>query len=136
MNLQINEVINFSSICKQNNLQFSSERFSDLINYLNTQDFEKDSDELQIMYHLLPTNKIEKDKLKDLITQYFGHVIKQESHEFINLDEYNEKNYFDKNAEDVNTKFQKISKDIFWKKRHKTATVTSSKCSRGRFETL
>ena len=39
MNLQTYEVINFSTICKQNNLQFPSERFSDLINYLNIHDF-------------------------------------------------------------------------------------------------
>ena len=112
MNLQTDEVINFSSICKQNNLQFPSERFSDLINYLNMQDFKEISDELQIMYHLLPTNKIEKDKLKDLIFQYFGHVVKQEDREFITLDEYNDKNYFNKNADDLKTRFQDISKDI------------------------
>ena len=112
MNLQTDEVINFSSICKQNNLQFPSERFSDLINYLNMQDFKEVSDELQIMYHLLPTNKIEKDKLKDLIFQYFGHVVKQEDREFITLDEYNDKNYFNKNADDLKTRFQDISKDI------------------------
>ena len=112
MNLQTDEVINFSTICKQNNLQFPPERFSDLINYLNIQDFEKESDELEMMYHLLPTNKIEKDKLKDLISKYFGHVISNENHEFINLDEYNDKNYFDKNIDDVNTSFQNISRDI------------------------
>ncbi len=112
MNLQTDEVINFSSICKQNNLQFPSERFTDLINYLNVKDFEKVSDELQIMYHLLPTNKIEKDKLKDLISEYFGHVVKQESRDFITLDKYNEKNYFEKNVDDLNTRFQNISKDI------------------------
>ena len=112
MNLKTDEVINFSSICKQNNLQFPSERFTDLINYLNVKDFEKVSDELQIMYHLLPTNKIEKDKLKDLISEYFGHVVKQESRDFITLDKYNEKNYFEKNTDDLNTRFQNISKDI------------------------
>ena len=111
-NLKTDEVINFSSVCKQNNLQFPSERFTDLINYLNVKDFEKVSDELQIMYHLLPTNKIEKDKLKDLISEYFGHVVKQESRDFITLDKYNEKNYFEKNADDLNTRFQNISKDI------------------------
>ena len=51
MNLQTDDVINFSSICKQNNLQFPSERFSDVINYLNIQDLETVNDELLIMYH-------------------------------------------------------------------------------------
>ena len=112
MNLKTDDVINFSSICKKNNLQFPSERFSDLINYLNIQDLETVNDELQIMYHLLPTNKNEKEKLKDLISQYFGYVIKQERPEFINLDQYKEKNYFDNFTDDVNSRFQNISKDI------------------------
>ena len=112
MNLKTDDVINFSSICKKNNLQFPSERFSDLINYLNIQDLETVNDELQIMYHLLPTNKNEKEKLKDLISQYFGYVIKQERPEFINLDQYKEKNYFDNFTDDVNTRFHNISKDI------------------------
>ena len=112
MNLKTDDVINFSSICKKNNLQFPSERFSDLINYLNIQDLETVNDELQIMYHLLPTNKNEKEKLKDLISQYFGYVIKQERPEFIDLDQYKEKNYFDNFTDDVNSRFQNISKDI------------------------
>ena len=112
MNLKTDDVINFSSICKKNNLQFPSERFSDLINYLNVQDLETVNDELQIMYHLLPTNKNEKEKLKDLISQYFGYVIKQERPEFIDLDQYKEKNYFDNFTDDVDTKFHNISKDI------------------------
>ena len=112
MNLKTDDVINFSSICKKNNLQFPSERFSDLINYLNIQNLETVSDELQIMYHLLPTNKNEKEKLKDLISQYFGYVIKQERPEFIDLDQYKEKNYFDNFTDDVNTRFHNISKDI------------------------
>ena len=112
MNLKTDDVINFSSICKKNNLQFPSERFSDLINYLNIQDLETVNDELQIMYHLLPTNKNEKEKLKDLISQYFGYVIKQERPEFIDLDQYKEKNYFDNFTDDVNTRFHNISKDI------------------------
>ena len=112
MNLKTDDVINFSSICKKNNLQFPSERFSDLINYLNIQDLETVNDELQIMYHLLPTNKNEKEKLKDLISQYFGYVIKQERPELIDLDQYKEKNYFDNFTDDVNTKFHNISKDI------------------------
>ena len=112
MNLKTDDVINFSSICKKNNLQFPSERFSDLINYLEIQDLETVNDELQIMYHLLPTNKNEKEKLKDLISQYFGYVIKQERPEFINLDQYKEKNYFDNFTDDVNTRFHNISKDI------------------------
>ena len=112
MNLKTDDVINFSSICKKNNLQFPSERFSDLINYLNIQDLETVNDELQIMYHLLPTNKNEKEKLKDLISQYFGYVIKQERPEFINLDQYKEKNYFDNFTDDVNSRFHNISKDI------------------------
>ncbi len=112
MNLQTDDVINFSTICKQNNLQFPSERFSDLINYLNIQDLESVNDELQIMYHLLPSNKNEKDKLKDLISQYFGYVIKHERPEFIDLDEYKDKNYFDNFTDGVNTRFHNISKDI------------------------
>ena len=112
MNLQTDDVINFSAICKQNNLQFPSERFSDLINYLNIQDLETVNDELQIMYHLLPTNKNEKEKLKDLISQYFGYVIKQERPEFIDLDQYKEKNYFGNFTDDVNSRFHNISKDI------------------------
>ena len=112
MNLQTDDVINFSTICKQNNLQFPSERFSDLINYLNIQDLESVNDELQIMYHLLPSNKSEKDKLKDLISQYFGYVIKQERPEFIDLDEYRDNNYFDNFIDDVNPRFHNIPKDI------------------------
>ena len=112
MNLKTDDVINFSSICKKNNLQFPSERFSDLINYLNIQDLETVNDELQIMYHLLPTNRNEKEKLKDLISQYFGYVIKQERPELIDLDQYKEKNYFDNFTDDVNTRFHNISKDI------------------------
>lgn len=112
MNLKTDDVINFSSICKKNNLQFPSERFSDLINYLNIQDLETVNDELQIMYHLLPTNKNEKEKLKDLISQYFGYIIKQERPELIDLDQYKEKNYFDNFTDDVNTRFHNISKDI------------------------
>ena len=112
MNLQTDDVINFSAICKQNNLQFPSERFSDLINYLNIQGLKSVNDELQIMYHLLPSNKNEKDKLKDLISQYFGYVIKQDRPEFIDLDEYKDKNYFDNFTDDVNTRFHNIPKDI------------------------
>ena len=112
MNLQTDDVINFSAICKQNNLQFPSERFSDLINYLNIQGLKSVNDELQIMYHLLPSNKNEKDKLKDLISQYFGYVIKQERPEFIDLDQYKEKNYFGNFTDDVNSRFHNISKDI------------------------
>ena len=112
MNLQTDDVINFSAICKQNNLQFPSERFSDLINYLNIQGLKSVNDELQIMYHLLPSNKNEKDKLKDLISQYFGYVIKQERPEFIDLDEYKDKNYFDNFTDHVNTRFHNIPKDI------------------------
>ena len=112
MILQTDDVINFSSICKQNNLQFPSERFSDLINYLNTQNLKSISDELQTMYHLLPTNKNEKDKLKDLISQYFGYIIKNETQEFIDLAEYKDNSSLDNITENVDTTFQNIIKDI------------------------
>ena len=70
MNLQVDEIIEFSQYCKTKNFNLIPTRISSVIS-LNSSKKSTVQKDLQMMYLLLPTSKEEKEKLKVLIESYF-----------------------------------------------------------------
>ena len=61
MILKTDQLIKFSQFCKENELFFSSDRLSDLIIFLKKNELDNQDTEINFLYHLLPTNKLEKE---------------------------------------------------------------------------
>ena len=72
MILKTDQLLRFSQFCKENELFFSSDRLSDLIIFLKKNELDNQDTEINFLYHLLPTNKLEKERLKDLINEFFA----------------------------------------------------------------
>jgi uncharacterized protein with von Willebrand factor type A (vWA) domain len=112
MQIKTNELINFSHYCSENSLKFPSERISNLIKFLQKAQHDKFERDISFIYSLLPSNKEEKEKLKELIHQYFNFLVSdyRDEHSFL-LDYKDErvKDFFNDNSL---SRFQKLADDI------------------------
>ena len=112
MQIKTNELIEFSHFCSENSLKFPSERISNLIIYLQSTEHESIERDISFIYSLLPTNKEEKEKLRELIKAYFNLSFNDSRDEYSFLPDYKSENieyYFSANSE---SKFQKLSDEI------------------------
>ena len=112
MQIKTNELIEFSHFCSENSLKFPSERISNLIIYLQSNEHESIERDISFIYSLLPTNKEEKEKLRELIKAYFNLSFSESRDEYSFLPDYeseNIENYFNDNSE---SKFQKLADEI------------------------
>ena len=112
MQIKTNELIEFSHFCSENSLKFPSERISNLIIYLQSTGHESIERDISFIYSLLPTNKEEKEKLRELIKAYFNLSFNDSRDEYSFLPDYkseNIENYFSANSE---SKFQKLADEI------------------------
>ena len=112
MQIKTNELIEFSHFCSENSLKFPSERVSNLITFLQSTEHESLERDVSFIYSLLPTNKEEKEKLRELIKAYFNLSFNDSRDEYSFLPDYkseNIENYFSANSE---SKFQKLSDEI------------------------
>ena len=112
MQIKTNELIEFSHFCSENSLKFPSERISNLIIYLQSTGHESIERDISFIYSLLPTNKEEKEKLRELIKAYFNLSFNDSRDEYSFLPDYkseNIENYFNANSE---SKFQKLADEI------------------------
>ena len=112
MQIKTNELIEFSHFCSENSLKFPSERISNLIIYLQSTEHESIERDISFIYSLLPTNKEEKEKLRELIKAYFNLSFNDSRDEYSFLPDYkseNIENYFNANSE---SKFQKLADEI------------------------
>ncbi len=112
MQIKTNELIEFSHFCSENSLKFPSDRISNLIIYLQSTEHESIERDISFIYALLPTNKEEKEKLRELIKAYFNLSFNDSRDEYSFLPDYkseNIENYFNANSE---SKFQKLADEI------------------------
>lgn len=112
MQIKTNELIEFSHFCSENSLKFPSDRISNLIIYLQSTEHESIERDISFIYSLLPTNKEEKEKLRELIKAYFNLSFNDSRDEYSFLPDYkseNIENYFNANSE---SKFQKLADKI------------------------
>ena len=112
MQIKTNELIEFSHFCSENSLKFPSDRISNLIIYLQSTEHESIERDISFIYSLLPTNKEEKEKLRELIKAYFNLSFNDSRDEYSFLPDYkseNIENYFNANSE---SKFQKLADEI------------------------
>lgn len=112
MQIKTNELIEFSHFCSENSLKFPSDRISNLIIYLQSTEHESIERDISFIYLLLPTNKEEKEKLRELIKAYFNLSFNDSRDEYSFLPDYkseNIENYFNANSE---SKFQKLADKI------------------------
>ena len=88
MQIKTNELIEFSHFCSENSLKFPSERISNLIIYLQSTEHESIERDISFIYSLLPTNKEEKEKLRELIKAYFNLSFNDSRDEYSFLPDY------------------------------------------------
>ncbi|MDA3037496.1 MAG: VWA domain-containing protein [Actinomycetota bacterium] len=112
MQIKTNELINFSHYCSENSLKFPSERISNLIKFLQKAQHDKFERDISFIYSLLPSNKEEKEKLKELIHQYFNFIVgdyKDESSFLLDYKYERVEDFFNDNSL---SRFQKLADDI------------------------
>ena len=112
MQIKTNELINFSHYCSENSLKFPSERVSNLIKFLQKAQHDKFERDISFIYSLLPSNKEEKEKLKELIHQYFNFLVgdyKDESSFLLDYKDERVEDFFNDNSL---SRFQKLADDI------------------------
>ena len=109
MILTTNQLLKFSQFCKDNKLYFSSDRLSDLIIFLKKNELDNQNTEINFIYHLLPTNKLEKEHLRDLINEFFGYSISTHQNEFLFLEEYKIDSMTNSQ---INIDFKNVSNDL------------------------
>jgi len=112
MQIKTNELINFSHYCSENSLKFPSERVSNLIKFLQKAQHDNFERDLSFIYSLLPSNREEKEKLKELIHQYFDFLVGDYEDQSIFLLDYKEERVEDFFNENSLSRFQKLADDI------------------------
>ena len=112
MQIKTNELINFSHYCSENSLKFPSERISNLIKFLQKAEHDKFERDISFIYSLLPSNKEEKEKLKELIHQYFNFLVGDYKDEYSFLLDYKDDRFEDFFNDNSLSKFQKLADDI------------------------
>ena len=112
MQIKTNELINFSHYCSENSLKFPSERISNLIKYLQKAQNDNYERDISFIYSLLPSTKEEKEKLKELIHQYFNFLVgdyKDQSSFLLDYKDERVEDFFNDNS---HSRFQKLADDI------------------------
>ena len=112
MQIKTNELINFSHYCSENSLKFPSERISNLIKFLQKAQHDNYERDISFIYSLLPSNREEKEKLKELIHQYFNFLVgdyKVQSSFLLDYKDGKVDEFFNENSL---SRFQKLADDI------------------------
>ena len=112
MQIKTNELINFSHYCSENSLKFPSERVSNLIKFLQKAQHDNFERDVSFIYSLLPSNREEKEKLKELIHQYFNFLVGDYKDQSSFLLDYKEERVEDFFNENSLSRFQKLADDI------------------------
>ena len=112
MQIKTNELINFSHYCSENSLKFPSERVSNLIKFLQKAQHDNFERDVSFIYSLLPSNREEKEKLKELIHEYFNFLVDDYKDQSSFLLDYKEERVEDFFNENSLSKFQKLADDI------------------------
>ena len=112
MQIKTNELIEFSHFCSENSLKFPSERVSNLITFLQSTEHESLERDVSFIYSLLPTNKEEKEKLRELIKAYFNLSFSDSRDEYSFLPDYESENIENFFNDDSESKFQKLADEI------------------------
>ena len=112
MQIKTNELINFSHYCSENSLKFPSERISNLIKFLQKAQHDNFERDISFIYSLLPSNREEKEKLKELIHQYFNFLVGDYKDQSSFLLDYKEERVEDFFNENSLSRFQKLADDI------------------------
>ena len=112
MQIKTNELINFSHYCSENSLKFPSERISNLIKFLQKAQHDNYERDISFIYSLLPSNREEKEKLKELIHQYFNFLVGDYKDQSSFLLDYKEERVEDFFNENSLSRFQKLADDI------------------------
>ena len=112
MQIKTNELINFTHYCSENSLKFPSERISNLIKFLQKKQHDNFERDISFIYSLLPSNREEKEKLKELIQQYFNLSIAENNDEYSFLSNYEDERIKDFFNDNSISRFQKLADDI------------------------
>ena len=112
MQIKTNELINFTHYCSENSLKFPSERVSNLIKFLQKAQHDNFERDVSFIYSLLPSNREEKEKLKELIHQYFNFLVGDYKDQSSFLLDYKEERVEDFFNENSLSRFQKLADDI------------------------
>jgi len=112
MQIKTNELINFSHYCSENSLKFPSERVSNLIKFLQKAQHDNFERDVSFIYSLLPSNREEKEKLKELIHQYFNFLVGDYKDQSSFLLDYKEERVEDFFNENSLSRFQKLADEI------------------------
>ena len=112
MQIKTNELINFSHYCSENSLKFPSERISNLISFLQQAQHDNYERDISFIYSLLPSNQEEKEKLKELIQQYFNLPIAKNNDKYSFLPDYKDERIEDFFTDNSLSRFQKLADEI------------------------
>ena len=112
MQIKTNELINFSHYCSENSLKFPSERISNLISFLQQAQHDNYERDISFIYSLLPSNQEEKEKLKELIQQYFNLSIAKNNDKYSFLPDYKVERIEDFFTDNSLSRFQKLADEI------------------------
>ena len=112
MKIKTNELINFSHYCSKNSLKFPSERISNLISFLQYAQHSNYERDISFIYSLLPSNQEEKEKLKELIQQYFNLPTAKNNGKYNFLPDYKDERIEDFFTDNSLSKFQKLADEI------------------------
>ena len=112
MQIKTNELINFSHYCSENSLKFPSERISNLISFLQKAQHDNYERDISFIYSLLPSNQEEKEKLKELIQQYFKLSIGENKDKYSFLPVYKDERIEDFFNDNSLSRFQKLADEI------------------------
>ena len=112
MQIKTNELINFSHYCSENSLKFPSERVSNLIKFLQKAQHDNFERDVSFIYSLLPSNREEKEKLKELIHKYFNFLVDDYTDQSSFLLDYKDERVEDFFNDNSLSRFQKLADDI------------------------
>ena len=112
MQIKTNELINFSHYCSENSLKFPSERVSNLIEFLQNSQHDEYERDISFIYSLLPSNRDEKEKLKELIHNYFNFLVDDYTYQSSFLLDYKDERVEDFFNDNSPSRFQKLADDI------------------------
>jgi len=112
MQIKTNELINFSHYCSENSLKFPSERISNLISFLQKAQHDNYERDISFIYSILPSNKEEKEKLRELIQHYFNLSIAKNKDEYSFLPDYKDERIEDFFNDNSLSRFQKLADEI------------------------
>ena len=112
MQIKTNELINFTHYCSENSLKFPSERISNLIKFLQKAQNDNYERDISFIYSLLPSNREEKEKLKELIHKYFNFLVDDSTDQSSFLLDYKDEKVNEFFNDNSISRFQKLADDI------------------------